>query len=173
MFSESFEHLMRVNPGVAAFVSARLAAEGGAFAADRIELLVEETLWALDVEASFGRSVAAGYAELIGTVGPAGLDAYRSCVRQAGAVGATQGAIMADCLPPVLIHGDADLLGRFHQAWAAMAGKGSYALRAPLEALGLLLKSGDRGGAAAYLDSLAETFRRELSYEEARYFTGA
>jgi len=164
---------MRVNPGVAAFVSARLAAEGGTFETDRIELLVEETLWALDVEASFGRSVAAGYADLIGTVGPAGLDAYRSCVRQAGAVGATQGAIMADCLPPVLIHGDADLLGRFRQAWAAMAGKGSYALRAPLEALGLLLKSGDRAGAAAYLDLLAETFRRELSYEEARYFTGA
>nr|MCU0605673.1 hypothetical protein [Desulfobacterales bacterium] len=79
---------------------------------------------------------------------------------------------MAESLPPVLVHGDAELLRRFRRAWAALTGKGTYALRAPLEALGGLLKSGDPAAAAAYLDLLAEAFQRDLTYEEARWLTG-
>jgi hypothetical protein len=172
MFSESFENLRRVNPGVAASVAAKLAEMPAPVAPDLIELLASETLWALAIEASFGRAVAAGYAELVGAVGAAGVDTYRRSVREAGRVGATQGAIMAECLPPVLVYGDSGILRRFRLAWAAMAGKGTYALRAPLEALGRLLISGDTDAAAAYLDLLNETFRRDLRYEEARYFAG-
>jgi len=173
MFSESFETLMQVNPGVAALIAARLAEKPAVVKPEMIQLLASETLWALAIEASFGQAVAAGYAELAGEVGPERVDAYRSCVREAGRAGATQGGIMAECLLPVLVYGDADLVRRFRSAWAAMASKGGYTLRAPLQALGRLLKSGDTAGAAAYLELLDEAFSQELTFEEARYFTGA
>jgi len=173
MSSESFETLQRVNPGLAASIAAGLAEKPAPVAPALVEWLAAETLWALSVEDSFGRAVAAGCAELIGAVASDRLDACRGCLREAGRQGAAQGAIMAESLPPVLLHGDADLLRRFRLAWAAMAGKGTYALRAPLEALGRLLKGGETAAAAAYLDVLAATFGRNLTYEEARYFAAA
>jgi hypothetical protein len=172
MCSEPFETLRRVHPDVAASVAARLAEHPAPAAPDLLDMLAAESLWALTIEASFGRAVAAGYAELVGAAAPAAVDTYRRWVREAGGVGATQGAIMAESLPPVLVHGDADLLRRFRRAWAALTGKGTYALRAPLEALGGLLKGGDTAAAAAYLDLLAEAFQRELTYEQARWLTG-
>jgi len=162
-----------VNPDVAASAAARLAEKPAAVEPEMVELLASETLWALAIETSFGQAVAAGYAELAGEVGPEAVDVYRSCVREAGRAGATQGGLMAEGLLPVLLYGDADLVRRFRSAWAAMAGKGAYTLRTPLQALGGLLKSGDTAGAAAYLDLLAEAFLRDLAFEEARYFIGA
>ena len=170
MSSESFETLQRVNPGLAASIAAALAEKPAPVAPSLVEWIAAETLWALSVEDSFGQAVAAGCAELIGAVAPDRLDAYRGCLREAGRQGATQGAIMAEFLPPVLLHGDADLLRRFRLAWAAMAGKGTYALRAPIEALGRLLESGEAAAAAAYLDVLAAAFGRDLTYDEARHF---
>ncbi len=173
MFSEPFETLLRVNPGVAEFVAARLAEKPAAFGPAMIEQLATETLWALAIETAFGRCVAAGYADLIGEVAPEKVEVYRQLVREAGQAGATQGGLMAECLPPVLVYGDADLLHRFRRAWGALASKGSYALKAPLQALVRLLKSGDTAGAAAYLELLREAFQRDLSYAEARYFAEA
>lgn len=170
---EFLEDLMRVNPGVAESVAARLAEKQAPVQSELIHLLVFETLWALGIEVSFGQTVAAGYAELIGAVGPEKVDAYRNCVREAGRAGATQGNIMAECLLPVLVNGDADLLLRFRRAWDSLASKGTYALKAPLQALGGLLKSGEPDAAAAYLDLLCEAFSLDLAYEEARYFTAA
>lgn len=158
---------------MAEFIAAQLAEKPVPVEPELIELLASETLWALAIEASFGRTVAAGYVELVGAVGLESVDAYRRCVREAGRAGATQGGIMAECLLPALVHGDADLVRRFRSAWAALVSKGTYALKAPLLALGRLLKSGDRAGAAAYLDLLDVAFRLDLSYEEARYFIGA
>jgi len=173
MFSETFETLLRVNPGVAEFVAARLAEKPAALEPAMIQQLASETLWALAIETSFGRWVAAGYADLVGEVAPEKVEVYRRLVREAGRAGATQGGLMAECLPPVLVYGDADLLHRFRQAWDALSGKGAYALKTPLQALVRLLKSGDSAGSAAYLDLLREAFHRDLSYEEARYFTAA
>jgi len=173
MCSEPFETLLRVNPGMAEFVAARLAEKPAAFAPAMIDQLASETLWALAIEASFGRCVAAGYADLIGQVAPEKVEVYRRFVREAGQAGATQGRLMAECLPAVLVCGDADLLQRFRRAWDALAGKGAYALRAPLEAFVRLLKSGDADGSAAYLELLREAFQRDLSYAQARYFSAA
>jgi nitric oxide reductase NorD protein len=173
MFSESFETLLRVHPGVAEFVAARLAEKPAALDPAMIQQLASETLWALTIEASFGRCVAAGYADLVGEVAPEKVEVYRRLVREAGRAGATQGGLMAECLPPVLVYGDADLLHRFRRAWDALAGTGTYALKAPLQALVHLLKSGDSAGSAAYLELLREAFHRDLSYAEARYFTAA
>lgn len=173
MFSENLRHLERLNAGLAESLAARLAATPAPAADGLVRLVASETRWALSVEASFGRNVAEGYAELIGAVDSEKLEAYRRSVREAGRAGAAQGGIMARCLPPVLVHGGADLLRRFRAAWNALAGKGAYALHAPLEALGRLLKSGDAEGAAAYLDLLGAAFDQDLTYAEARDFIGA
>ena len=154
-------------------MAARLARKVVPVAPEQIRLLVSETLWALAIELSFGQAVAAGYAELIGEVSPDRVDAYRRCVRTGGQAGPTQGRIMAECLPPVLVHGGAGIFPRFRRLWAAMVRQGTYTLREPLIALGSLLKNGDIAGAEAYLDLLQEAFTRDLSYEEARYFSGA
>jgi hypothetical protein len=161
------------DPEQARSVAARLARKVVPVAPEQIRLLVSETLWAFAIELSFGQTVAAGYAELIGEVSPDRVDAYRRCVRAGGQAGPTSGRIMAECLPPVLVHGDAVLLSRFRRLWAAMARKGSYTLREPLLALGSLLKSGDIPGAEAYLDLLQAAFTLDLTYEETRYFAGA
>jgi hypothetical protein len=173
MFSDPFDMLLRVHPEVAEFVAARLAEKPAAFEPEMVRLLASETLWALAVEASFGRSVATGYAELVGEVTLEKVEVYRQLVRQAGQAGATQGGLMAECLPPVLVHGDADLLHRFRMAWDALLVKGAYTLKTPMQALVHLLKSGDTAGSAAYLDMLKEAFHRDLPYEDARYFTAA
>jgi hypothetical protein len=161
------------DPELARSVAARLARKVVPVAPEQIRLLVSETLWALAIELSFGQTVAAGYAELIGEVSPDRVDAYRRCVRAGGQAGPTSGRIMAECLPPVLVHGDAVLLSGFRRVWVAMLSKGNFTLREPLLALGSLLKSGDIPGAEAYLDLLLAAFTLDLSYEEARYFTGA
>jgi hypothetical protein len=153
-------------------VGARLARKAVPVDSEQIRLLVSETLWALAIELSFGQTVAAGYAELIGEVPPERVDAYRRSVRAGGQAGPTPGRIMAECLPPVLVHGDAVLLSRFRRVWAAMLGKGSYILREPLSALGSLLKSGDIPGAEAFLDLLQTAFTQDLTYEDTRYFSG-
>jgi hypothetical protein len=173
MLSEPFQSLTRVHPEVAKSVSARLAAKVVPVDPELIHLLASETLWALAIEDSFGGAVAAGYAELVGETSPESVNAYRSSIRDASRAGATQGAIMAEYLPAVLVRGDVELFGRFRLAWAAMVRKGTYVLRAPLQALNLLLKSGDAPAAAAYLELLRAAFSLDLTYEEARYFITA
>jgi hypothetical protein len=161
------------DPELAIAVAARLARKAAPVEAEQISLLVSETLWALAIEPFFGRTVAAGYAELVGEIASERVDAYRHAVRAAGRTGPTPGRILAECLPPVLVHGDVGLLSRFHRVWAAMLSQGSHTLREPLSALGSLLKSGDISGANAYLDLLQAAFSRQLTYEDARYFCGA
>jgi hypothetical protein len=173
VLSEVLQNLAAVDPGLAGSVAAQLARRPAPVEPEQVRLLVSETLWALAVEPSFGQAVAAGYAELLGAVSPERLDAYRRSVRTGGQAGPTQGRIMAECLPPVLVHGGADILPRFHRVWATMARHGSYTLRGPLLALGFLLQAGDLRAAAAYLDVLQEAFTTDLRYEEARYFVGA
>jgi hypothetical protein len=57
-----------------------------------LDQLVAESLRALAIEVSFGQSVAVGYAELIGEVPSAALEAYRSSLRHAGDTGPTSWA---------------------------------------------------------------------------------
>lgn len=167
---ESLEPLALADPESAAAVAARLARKTVPVGRLEVDHLVAETLRALGQEVSFGRAVALGYAELVGEVPPGHLETFRGCLHQAGDIGPTLGRIMAECLPPVLAHGDAKTLARFQRTWAAMAPKGTHTLVEPLRALGPLLAGGERAAAGVYLDLLHTLFAADLSYDEGRYF---
>jgi len=170
---ESLEPLALADPESAVAVAARLARKTVPVSREALDRLVEEALWALGVEVAFGRAVALGYAELAGEVPSERLEAFRGCLHEAGDTGPTLGRIMAECLPPVLAHGDGETFARFQQAWEAMARKGTHTLREPLLAVGPMLVGGDRAAAVAYLELLHTLFATDLSYEEGRAFSVA
>jgi nitric oxide reductase NorD protein len=170
---KSLEVLALADPGLAASVAERLKRKTAPVDPELLDQLVAESLKALASEESFGRAVALGYAELIGEVSFSALEAYRCSLRGAGDIGPTLGRIMAECLPPVIVKGDAETLAQFQRAWAAMARKGSHTLREPLLALEPLLAGGGKAAAGIYLDLLQTLFAQDLSYEEGRYFSSA
>lgn len=169
-FQDALEPLAGADPGLAAEVLARLACKQVPVHREALDQLVEEALWALGVEPSFGRAVALGCADLVGEVPSDRLETFRNHLRRAGDTGPTLGRILAECLPPVLAFGDAGTLSRFQLAWAAMARKGTHTLLEPLRALGPLLAGGGRETADVYLELLRTLFGGDLSYDEGRYF---
>jgi hypothetical protein len=165
------EPLALADPELFRLLTQRLERMSEMAAADHIERLMADTVWALGMEVSFGRAVARGYAELV-VEAPAGrLETYHSWLREIGLKGPTLGRILAECLPSVLAHGDVETLNRFRQVWDAMAGIGAHALGAPLRGLVRLLAGGERAAAHMYLDLLHTVFDAKPSYEEVRYFS--
>ncbi|MBW1840941.1 MAG: hypothetical protein JRI75_04010 [Deltaproteobacteria bacterium] len=122
------------DPELAEKVAAGLDHKRDAVSPENIVLLVEESIWGLSQEISFGQSVAKGYVELIGNVHPEVIETYRSLLREAATVGPTLGRIMAVALVPVLTFGDEAFLERFRYVVNIMHQKGSYTLKSPLEA---------------------------------------
>ncbi len=135
-----------------------------------VTVLVEETLWALSLERSFGQSVARGYSNLIGEVCSTHFHRYQNLVRSFGNQGPTLGRIMADHLVPVLSHGDGPFLERFLQALKIMLDKGTYTLKDPLEGLSDLLNEKDFDAANAYIDLLIAIFSENMSYVQCQMF---
>jgi hypothetical protein len=129
-----------------------------------VAILVEETLWALSMEISFGQSVAKGYADLIGEASSENYYRYRELIRRFGHKGPTLGRIMAEHLVPVLKHGDSKLLKRFLKTLMIMESKGTYTLKDPFDELSNLLNEKDFDSACAYIDLLGDTFSEEMSY---------
>jgi nitric oxide reductase NorD protein len=136
-----------------------------------VAVLVEETLWALALERSFGRSVAGGYSNLVGEVRSIQLHRYRELVRSFGKQGPTLGRIMAEHLVPVITLGDRRFLTRFLQTLKIMLGKGTYTLKDPLSGLSELLNEKDVDAANAYIDLLSATFLQDMSYVQCQMFT--
>ncbi len=135
-----------------------------------IALLVEETLWGLSREISFGQAVAKGYTDLIGEVSQKKIQRYRELIRKFEKHGPTLGRIMATCLVPVLQHGDEKFLEHFLHVVDIMLSKGTYTLNKPLESLSYLLIDRDLESASAYLDLLGNTFSQDLSYSQSQHF---
>ena len=135
-----------------------------------VAILVEETLWALSVEISFGQSVAKGYADLIGEVSSENFYRYRELIRRFGHKGPTLGRMMAEHLVPVLKHGDSKFLKRFLKALNIMLKKGTYTLKDPLDELSKLLNEKDLDSSFAYIDLLNDTFSGEMSYVQCQNF---
>jgi nitric oxide reductase NorD protein len=129
-----------------------------------VAILVEETLWALSMEISFGQSVAKGYASLIGETSSENFYRYRELIRRFGHKGPTLGRLMAEHLVPVLKHGNSNLLKRFLKTLMIMQSKGTYTLRDPLDELSKLLNEKDFDSACTYIDLLGDTFSGEMSY---------
>jgi nitric oxide reductase NorD protein len=135
-----------------------------------VAILVEETLWALSMEISFGYSVAKGYADLIGEVSSDNFNRYRKLIRRFGHKGPTLGRLMAEHLAPVLKHGDPKFLKLFLKTLTIMQSKGTYCLKDPLDELSRLLNEKDFDAAFAYVDLLGDTFLGEMSYVQCQNF---
>ena len=135
-----------------------------------VAILVEETLWALSMEISFGHALAKGYADLIGEVSSEKIYRYRELIRDFGEKGPTLGRIMAEHLVPVLKYGDSKFLKRFLKTLMIMQGRGTYTLKDPLNELSRLINEKDFDSAFAYIDLLGDTFSGEMTYVQCQNF---
>ena len=168
--TDALEPLALVDPNIAERVRAVLEQKEPTVSDQPIKLLVEETLWGLSLEISFGRTLAFSFADLIGRASPQQIKCYRSLVRKFGKQGPTLGRIMAEHLVPVLKHGDARFLKRFLQTLDIMQIKGTYTLPDPLKALSELLNKKDIESASVYIDLLGEAFAGDMSYVQSQHF---
>ncbi len=132
--------------------------------------LVQQTIWGLSLEASFGKAVAAGYLDLIGNIEKIQILKYHKLVQKAGKRGPTLGKIMATSLVPVLIHGNPLFLDRFLHIADIMQKKGVHILVSPFDILDTILDKGDLKSGRAYLDLLCDTFSLELTSNQCRYY---
>jgi fructose-specific component phosphotransferase system IIB-like protein len=134
-------------------------------------IMVDETIWALSQETTFGKAVAMGFAGLLGDTDTAGIRKYAQIVHGAGIQGPAIGRLMATYLVPIIRQGRGALLEQFLATVQIMTGKGVYTLKDPLHVLAGLLDEGDQPGAAAFLDLLQGTFGQPLTYNRSMHFT--
>jgi len=175
MIKESYKEdpldkLAVADPDLAETVIDDLKQRSAPIATESITLMVEETLWALSQEISFGHSVAMGYVDLLREEDPGKIIQYKDLVRKFANRGPTLGKIMATHLVPVLTFGNKKLLERFIDVVDIMLNKGTYTLNSPLQFLSVLLEDKDLGTVFAYLDLLGETFSKNLSYVQCQNF---
>jgi hypothetical protein len=162
--------LRTADPDLFTAVNTSLENKGIDTLKEDVAVLVEETLWALSIERSFGHSVAKGYSNLIGEVCSRHFHRYRELVRSFGKQGPTLGKIMAEHLVPVFMHSDGRLLERFLQTLKIMLNKGIYTLKDPFAGLSDILNEKDLGAANAYMDLLSVTFAEDMSYVQCQMF---
>jgi len=168
--TDFLEPLALADPNIAEQVRAVLEEKEPAVSDGPVKLLVEEALWGLSLEISFGRTLAVCFADLIGGASRQQIESYRNLVRKFGSEGPTLGRIMAEHLVPVLKHGDARFLKRFLQTLDIMKIKGTYTLQDPLKALSKLLNKKEIESASVYIDLLGDTFAGDMSYVQSQHF---
>lgn len=137
----------------------------------RLENVVDTIILALAEEVSYGRTLADGLGRMLAGGGQADQDHYLAWVKQAATQGPTLGTLFARHLVPVMLCGDARLVGDFEKTTRIMLKKGTYTLKAPLEALGQLIEEKDLPSAHAFLDLLALTYGLEITYNRSLYLT--
>jgi nitric oxide reductase NorD protein len=168
--TDSLELLALADPNIAERVQVVLEQKEPEVSDPPIKMLVEEALWGLSLEISFGRTLALSFADLIGRASPQKIECYRNLVRKFGKQGPTLGRIMAEHLVPVLKHGDTRLLKRFLQTLEVMQNKGAYTLQDPLKALSELLNKKDIESASLFIDLLGDAFAGDMSYVQSQHF---
>ncbi|MFZ0611935.1 MAG: hypothetical protein WAM73_06850, partial [Desulfobacterales bacterium] len=165
------EALRLLDPDLAAAVQKQLGKFDPADSAVVAELLVEDTLWGLDREISFGEAIADGYLRLMPRGEAAVIANYHRRVRAAGGRGTTIGRLTAIHLVPVLLDGDRALLRLFSEAVEIMEAKGTYCLPPPLAALSKLLGDGDRFASAVFLELLIAAFEPDRTYNQCQHLS--
>jgi len=165
------EILAVADPDLADTVLSGLKKKENPVSSESVKMLVDETLWGMSLEISFGYAIAKGYVRLIENVDTGQLLKYRNLVREAGKVGPTLGRLMAVYLVPVLKQGDSKILKMFLSTVDIMHKKGTYTLKSPLESLALLLINGDIKSTKEYLELLYITFSRDLTYGQCQHFS--
>jgi len=159
------------DPDLAKMVSAGLKRKMRPVSSENIKMLVDETLWGMSSEISFGHAIAEGYVKLFEKINLNKLLQYCDLTRKAGNVGPTFGRLMAIYLVPVLKHGDGRILQMFLDAVDVMQKKGTYTLKGPLKSLALLITEGDKQSTAQYLKLLNNTFSNDLTYSQCQHFS--
>ena len=167
---DTLKPLNLADPELFQAVKTSLVHKAVAVPKEDVAILVEDTLWALSMEISFGQSVGKGYADLIGETSSENLYRYRELIRHFGHKGPTLGRIMAEHLVPVLKHCDSKFLKRLLKTLMIMQSKGTYTLKDPLDELSKLLNEKDFDSACAYVDLLGDTFSGAMSYVQCQNF---
>jgi hypothetical protein len=167
---DSLRNLDLFDPDTGKLVRSGLKANPTNPSPDALAVLVEETIWGLSLEVSFGQAVARGMLSLIRRA-PGCLHRYRTGIRRAGEKGPTLGRLMAIHLVPVLISGCPPIRHLFFEAFEIMENAGAYTLTKPLAALDRILDAGDYRSAEAYLSLLCCTFSREMTYNRCQQLT--
>ncbi len=165
------DYLAVADPQAAERMRGHLAGLGPAQDIKRIGHLVEAVIAALAEEVSYGRALADGVGRMLAGGQPADQDRYLKWVRRGATKGPTLAALFARHLVPVLLVGDAKLTRRFEEATTIMLKKGTYTLKAPLEALCALIEEADLASAHAFLDLLTATYALALTYNRTLYLT--
>lgn len=171
MMDEILEPLFVADPDLAGNVLVLLKKRKSDIPKKYVAMLVEETFWGIDQEISFGYGIAIGFAMILSASKEARIEIYRNILHETSRKGATLGSILANHLPPVLISGNEILLKKFLHTVSIMESKGTYTLRAPLEALPELLNANDQTVVSLYLDLLTQTFSQNITYNQSLHFT--
>lgn len=166
----SLGQLAIASPELAETFIAALEERSDPIAAELTALMVEETLWALSQEISFGHSVGMGYVDLLGEENKEKIIQYKELVRKFGNRGPALGKIMATHIVPVLKLDNKKLLKCFIDVVNIMLNKGTYTLSSPLQRLSVLSEDKDLAAVFAYLDLLGEAFSKNLSYVQCQNF---
>jgi nitric oxide reductase NorD protein len=165
------DHLAIADPEAAERMRRHLTNSKPAVDAALLARVVDEVIQALAIEVSFGRHLADGMARMLAGGTPPDLDRYRSMVNTAAAQGPTLAGLFARYLVPVLTCGDNRLAQRVEETTRIMMQKGTYTLKAPLEALSTLIENKELACAHAFLDLLATTYALKISYNRTVYLT--
>ncbi len=167
------KQLALADPELAAAVLKGLEEKETPVSSSSAAMLVDETIWGLSREISFGYAIAEGYLKLIGRIDPGDIYLYRGLVRNAGLRGPTLGRIMATHLAQVLLRGNRIIIEKFLGALKVMRSKGEHILSAPLESLSEMLEGDDLESAAGYCDLLGDLFSQDIAYNRCRHFASA
>jgi hypothetical protein len=170
-YANMLETLESLDPNLAASVREVLERADPPIPVEAVGQLVDETIWGIAREESFGLAIASGYLKLFDAAQVDMLTRYRDVIRESGKRGNTIGRLLAIHLVPVLIHGGSTIVELFLGAVNAMENKGTYTLLHPLEALTELFDSGDRNSAAVFLELLLTTFGAELNYNQCQHLS--
>lgn len=168
---KSLDRLITFDPELTAKIVAGLADNPADISDALVAVMIEDILWAIGSEVSFGQAVADGYAALCAVSDEKCLERFHLDVGRAGQQGPTLGRIIAHNLPEVLKTGDMGLADRFSNTINGMLEKGTYTLKGPLSELVILLKGEDVKSAAEYLKLLKQVFIADIAYNQSLHFT--
>ncbi|MDM8515612.1 hypothetical protein QUF76_05380 [Desulfobacterales bacterium HSG16] len=174
----TIDYLAVADPDLAKRIAPFLLKKASLISEANRKILIDETLWALTEETTFGHAVGIGLASLLGEVDSNRIDVYCRKIREAGEKGPTLGRLTAMYYAPVLQQKSKNLENRFLDTLDVMLTKGTYTLKRPFETLCDLLKNRDNSQknqeiAIAYLDLLKSVFSKEISFNRSIHLSYA
>ena len=126
---DPLSQLTVADPQIAESILAAWQSQAKPIPASEVAFLADQVLWGLSQEVSFGRAVATGYCDLLGSADQRSLQIYREQVQKAGQKGSTLGLLIATHLAPALQVGNDRFVQRFLATITTMLGKGTYTFK--------------------------------------------